>query len=815
MNGFDRKFRRMKKYLFLLFGIGSALSIMAQPVERLQTPGLQQSVEILVDRWGVPHIYAQNEADLFFAQGFYAARDRLFQFEMWRRRATGTMAELVGARALKHDRSVRLFQFRGDMNAELNHYHPNGALIISAFVNGVNAYIEWANQYPDKLPPEFKMLGIRPQKWTPEVVISRHQGLLSNAEDELKAARAVALLGEQQVKALSWFHPGDPILSLDARIDTAILSKNLLDVYQAFKWGISFEPNDLIAEVRNPDEAAYRNLAMQDVAIEAEAQSKGAEYVGSNNWVLSGTRTQSGYPMMANDPHRSQAAPSLRYMAHLVAPGWNVIGGGEPTIPGISIGHNEHGAWGLTIFATDAEDIYIYKINPNNPNQYWYNGAWEDMRILRETIRVKGQQPAEVELKYTRHGPVIFEDPTTRQVCALRCGWLEVGGAPYLASLRMNQATNWEAFREACGYSHIPGENMVWADRAGNIGWQAVGITPVRRNFSGLVPVPGDGSYEWDGYQDIKERPHLYNPDEGYIVTANENVTRPDYPHIQTTIAFTWAEPFRGDRIREVLASGRRHTLMDMMELQTDYLAIPARMLVPLLKNIKITDSPNAEKARQMLLNWDFRMEKESVAAGIFNEWQNRLYSNVSALILPKGANNVVSVQTMKIIEWLLLPDGRFGSKPVQARNDVLVKSMREALYNLERKLGKDMNTWQYGQLNYKHILIKHPLSNVVKEDVRKTLDVGPAPRGGYGHTVNNTGGRDNQTHGASFRLIVDTSDWDRTLGTNTPGQSGDPRSPHYRDLFEIWANDQFFPVFYTRPKVELVRESTLVLQPK
>jgi penicillin amidase len=392
---------------------------------------------------------------------------------------------------------------------------------------------------------------------------------------------------------------------------------------------------------------------------------------------------------------------------------------------------------------------------------------------------------------------------------------LEVGGAPYLASLRMNQATNWEAFREACSYSHIPGENMVWADRAGNIGWQAVGITPVRRNFSGLVPVLGDGSYEWDGYQDIKERPHLYNPDESYIVTANENVTRPDYPYIQTTIAFTWAEPFRGDRIREVLASGRRHTLMDMMELQTDYLAIPARMLVPLLKNVKITDSPNAEKARQMLLNWDFRMEKESVAAGIFNEWQNRLYSNVSALILPKGANNVVSVQTMKIIEWLLLPDGRFGNKPLQARNDVLVKSMREALYNLERKLGKDMNTWQYGQLNYKHILIKHPLSNVVKEDVRRTLDIGPAPRGGYGHTVNNTGGRDNQTHGASFRLIVDTSDWDRTLGTNTPGQSGDPRSPHYRDLFEIWANDQFFPVFYTRPKVELVRESTLVLQPR
>lgn len=789
--------------------------LFAQNGEKLSVPGLQQSVEIIVDRWGIPHIYAQNEADLFFAQGFYAARDRTFQFEMWRRRATGTMAEIFGARAIKHDQGVRLFKFRGDMQAELNHYHPNGALIITSFVNGVNAYIEWINQKPELLPIEFKLLGIKPQKWTPDVVISRHQGLLGNISEEWETAQAVIKLGVEKVKELSWFHPGDPALAIDPKIDTTIFSKDVLDLYWAFKGGVAVEPKDLLAQVRNPSMEDYRNLALLDSEMEEEAKRKGAEYVGSNNWVLSGALTQSGYPMMANDPHRAQAAPSLRYMAHLVAPGWNVIGGGEPTIPGISIGHNEYGAWGLTIFGTDAEDLYVYKMNPDNPNQYWYQNNWEELKILQETIQVKGQPPVVVTLKYTRHGPLIFEDKTTNQACALRCGWLEIGGAPYLASLRMNQAKDWEAFREACNYSHIPGENMVWADRLGNIGWQAVGIAPIRPNFSGMVPVPGDGSYEWAGYQEIKQRPHLFNPAEGYIATANENVTPPAYPHIQTTIGYSWSEPFRGDRVREVLASGRKHTVMDMALLQTDYLSIPARNLVPMLKNLKLEENSNAEKARKIMLDWDFRMEKESIAAGIFNEWQNRLYSNVSALSVPKGAKDLVSLQTMKIIEWLILPDGRFGAQPVKARNELLLKSMKEAIYNLEKKLGKDMNAWQYGQLNYKHVLIKHPLSNAVKENVRKTLDVGPAPRGGYGHTVNNTGGRDNQTHGASFRMIVDTGDWDRTLGTNNPGQSGDPQSPHYNDLFEIWVNDQYFPVFYSRKKIESVREGIVILNPK
>ncbi|MEL6925151.1 MAG: penicillin acylase family protein, partial [Bacteroidota bacterium] len=557
--------------------------------QTLQVKGLQQAVEIITDQWGIPHIYAQNEADLFFAQGYYAAKDRLFQFEVWRRQATGTVAELLGPRELKRDIGTRLFKFRGDMTQEMNHYHPRGVLIITSFVNGVNAYIDHVNANPELLPESFRLLQTRPQHWTPAVVISRHQGLLGNITQELNTGRQVALMGVEKTKALNWFHPNDPVLELDTAINGKLLTKDILELYNAYRRPVRFQPEDIIADARN-DADAYQRIAENLTTHLREIKNDADFSIGSNNWVVSGKHTESGYPMMANDPHRTQAVPSLRYMAHLVAPGWNVIGGGEPEIPGISIGHNEHGAWGLTVFRTDAEDLYVYKINPDNSNQYWHKGAWEEMRIIEESIPVKGQKPKLVKLKYTRHGPVVFEDEMNKVAYAVRCGWAEVGGSPYLASLRMNQSKTFEEFREACNYSNIPGENMVWADRAGNIGWQAVGIAPIRRGFSGLVPIPGDGRYEWDGYLPIKAKPWVYNPASGIFSTANQNVTPNDYEH-PDALGYSWADPYRGMRVEEVLRSGRIHSLMDMAALQTDYLSIPARTLVPLLSHTKPTDA--------------------------------------------------------------------------------------------------------------------------------------------------------------------------------------------------------------------------------
>ena len=803
----------MKKLLisFLAPFLFGASALHAQ--ETLTVDGLDQPVEILKDKWGISHIYAETEHDLFFAQGYNAARDRLFQFEIWRAQATGTTAEILGPRAIARDHGTRLFKFRGDMGSEMSHYHARGVDIITSFVHGVNAYIDEALEDPDALPLPFQLLGIQPRHWTEEVVISRHQGLLGNIGTELRIGRAVCLIGEEQVKELQYFHPHEPDLSLDPLIDCeSLLENDILGLYNAYRGSIRFEPEDIVLAGHRAGDAEFNQLAAVLREEERELNERSIDDIGSNNWVVSGDLTQDGWPMMINDPHRAQSVPSLRYWAHLIGPGWNVIGGGEPEIPGISIGHNEYGAWGLTVFNTDGEDLLVYETNPENPDQYRFQGQWETMRIIEETIEVKGGDPVSVELKYTRHGPVTFEDAERNLAYAVRPAWMEFGGAPYLASLRMNQSRNWEEFVEASNYSNIPGENMVWADRDGNIGWQAVGIAPIRRNFSGLVPVPGDGRYEWDGYLPIKAKPSEYNPDRGYIETSNSNYTPPDYPYLDA-IAYTWTDPYRWARGSEVLASGRKFSMMDMIELQHDYLSIPARSLVPMLRTLRATDE-RVEQARRRLLDWNHVLDADSVEAGIYVAFERQLLDNIDSFKVPEEAQSLLRIGMKTAIDMLLAPDGDFGDDPIAGRDAFLLDTLTQAVDTLTDRFGADMEDWVYGQENYKHALIRHPLAPAVNEEMRERLNVGPLPRGGNSYTLGNTGSGDNQTSGASFRIFVDTRDWDNTLGMNTPGQVGDPDSPLYDNLFELWANDRVFPAFYSRDKIETVLYEKLVLQP-
>jgi penicillin amidase len=784
----------------------------AVPSETVRVSGLHQPVEVLRDRWGINHIYAKTEHDLFFAQGYNAAKDRLFQFEIWRRQATGTVAEILGPRELKRDIGTRLHMFRGDLKAELNWYHPRGESIVTAFVDGINAAVEEARRRPDDLPLDFKILGITPGTWTPADVISRHNGLLGNIGQEVNMAQAVRVMGADTVKDLSNFYGGDPRIEVDPSIDLSLIDGKILELYNAFRRPIAFTPDDIVAEYR--DQAAGRTAQPGappgPSALDLSARQ---EDIGSNNWAISGKLTQSGYPLLMNDPHRVQATPSLRYWSHLVAPGWNVIGGGEPMLPGVSIGHNEFGAWGLTIFGTDSEDLYVYDTNPANANQYRYRGTWEDMRTVKDSVAVKGQAPVVVDLKYTRHGPVLYEDQAHHTAYALRAAWMETGAAPYLASLRMDQATSWSEFREACSYSRIPAENMVWADVAGTIGYQAVAIAPIRHNFSGLVPVPGDGRYEWDGYLPTKALPHVENPERGYVATANNYLFPLDYPYPDAQ-HHTATDPFRASRIAEVLASGRLHTVADMMRLQNDTLSIPARSLVPLLRDVPMADA-NVAKAQAMLLDWDYVLDKDSAAAGVYEMFQRRLLANIRDLAVPIEARAVFgSIGMKKAIAWMNAPDGRFGADPIAGRNGVLVSSLEQAVAELTKRLGPDMTRWQYGQEQYHHALIRHMLGSAVKPDIRARLDVGPMPRGGDSYTLDATGGGDNQTAGGSLKLIADLENWDNSVALNNPGQSGDPGSPHYRDLFELWSRGKYFPIFYTRAKIESVTENSVTMQP-
>jgi penicillin amidase len=797
----------MKKFIFILTMSLFFISCKKTNTKtnQLQLSGLNEPVEIIRDKWGINHIYAKNQKDLFFAQGYAAAKDRLFQFEIWRRQATGTVAEILGERELKRDIGTRLFKFRGDMKTEMNHYHKDGEEIITAYTNGVNAYIEEILKTPKKLPLEFKLLNIKPKKWTPDVVISRHQGLLGNIDEELKIARSVAKIGIQKTKELAWFHPKDPDINIDSKINKELLSHDILELYHAYRQTVKFKPEDVIPEFRSTEKVTAL-LQMNETDNDSLA-------IGSNNWVVSGKLMKDGNTYMANDPHRTIAVPSLRYMAHLVAPGWNVIGGGEPEIPGISIGHNEYGAWGLTVFKTDGEDLYVYDLNPENLNQYRYKDKWVDMNVISETIKVKNQEDISGDFFYTQHGPVAHIDTENLKAYAVRCAWLEPGGAPYLASLRMDQAKNWEEFRAACNYSHIPGENMIWADKEGNIGWQAVGIAPIRNNFSGLVPVPGDGSYEWDGYLPIIEKPHAYNPEKGFLATANQNVTPEDYTH-WNAIAYSWSDPYRGDRVNEVLSSGNKMTMDDMKALQVDYLSIPARILVPYLKELSFTGK--VKKAQGFLANWNYKLESDAIEAAIYVAWENEIKESAKQHFIPSDVKGIITgLQMKKIMDYIQHPDSKFKANATQNRDLFLSTTFKKAISNLENTLGTDMNKWQYGQEKFKHIYMAHALGSSVTQETKAKLDLGPLPRGGNSYTPGSTGGNNNQSSGGSFRMIVNTGDWDAAISTNGPGQSGDPESSFYSNLFEPWTNDKYFPVYYSRSKIDSVAVNSYILIPK
>ena len=746
---------------------------------------LNDRVEVLRDNYGINHIYAKNQRDLFFMQGYLSARDRLFQFEIWRRQATGTVSEIFGEGELKRDIGTRLFMFRGDIKDEFNHYHDDGYEIITSYTDGVNAYIKEVLNEPKKLPIEFELLDIKPQLWGPEVVISRHQGLLGNIDQELDIGRAVSRIGEERVKELLWLHPKDPSLKLDKRISREDLDNDILELYNAFRKPINFKQDYIVEKFRN-------NNKISDISFDHKSEFNDEFSIGSNNWAISGKKSETGFPILANDPHRSIVAPSLRYLTHLVAPGWDVIGGGEPEIPGISIGHNGFGAWGLTVFRTDAEDLYVYEIDPNDPNRYWHKGEWLNFNIIKEKIVVKGRDDFDAELKYSIHGPVTFIDSKRNRAYAVRCGWLEVGGSPYLASLRMNQSYSWDEFRKACNYSNIPGENMVWADKDGNIGWQAVGIAPIRKTHSGLVPVMGDGNYEWDGYLPIVDKPNIFNPREEFFATANQNVTPESY-NKWNAIGFSWSDPFRGDRVNEVLEGSSELNMKDMIDLQVDYHSIPSINLIQMISHIKMDIKFNSYFKK--LLDWDNKIVKDSEEALIYVNWEREIMRKYHEKYVPDEVKEFIDVQLFRIINNL-------NELTNKERDSFLMEAFISSINELESDFGDKLGSSVYGQDNYKHIKIRHPLELVVNDSISKILGFNSYPRGGNAYTPGSTGSNLSQSSGATFRVIIDTENWDNSLASNAPGQSGNPNSKFYRNLYEDWANDKYFKLLYSKDEI-------------
>lgn len=451
--------------------------------------GLRARVDVVRDRWGVPHITARNTDDLFFAQGFVQAQDRLWQMEMYRRTWEGTLSEVLGPDYLSHDRLARLLRYRGPWDErEFARYHPEGRRILEAFARGVNAYIAQAGE---RLPVEFRLTGIRPQPWTPEVALLRTQTAMpvADALNELRLARRVAAVGVDSANREARPSPWRDLVVPDG-FDPSVVDDAAIAALNALRTGV----------VRPALLPEYASLAG---AVPSENTGVQEHSPGSNNWAISGRLTASGKPIMANDPHRNVGNPSIRYIVHLTAPGWDVIGATEAPLPGVMIGHNGRIAWGLTIVGTDQSDVVVEQVNPADRRQVRWRGAWEPMRVVIDTIRVKGAEPVVVEHRFTRHGPVFHEDTVRHLAYAMRSTAHEPGSAGYLSALRYHAIDDCRRFLDAQRYYQAPTENMVCADVHGNIAWQASALSPRRPNWHGRLPVPGhDGRYEWDGFRD-------------------------------------------------------------------------------------------------------------------------------------------------------------------------------------------------------------------------------------------------------------------------------------------------------------------------
>lgn len=787
--------------------------------DTINMAGLSQPVEIVRDRHGVSHIYAQNQNDLFFAQGFSAARDRLWQLDLWRRQGEGKMAEQFGPRFIEQDRAARLFLFRGDMQAEFASYHPEGQAILTSFAAGINAYVDWVKANPDQLPPEFKLTGTLPGYWRPETSLIRIYGLTRNLTAEVKMAEQVASLGLNAVQGLSTFEP--PLaLQVPAGLDVRQIDKSVLANYTLARSGQKFVAADFPRSPLAADKREALASALSEgklAALDPNFDPLATRYE-SNNWTIGGQHTDTGKPILAGDPHRSIAMPSLRYMVHLNAPGWNVIGAGEPALPGVSMGHNDRIAFGLTIFAFgDEEDLYVYDTNPANPNEYRYQGGWEKMRQMDETIPVRGEAAAVRQLKFTRHGPVIHEDPVRRKAYALRAAYLEYPGtAAYLASLRLNQAQNWNEFVAGMEKHYTPSENMVYADVDGNIGWFGGSIAPIRprNDWSGMLPVPGNGDFEWRGVLPGSALPRAYNPPEGYVATANEYNLPADYAYKDMS-ARTWAEPYRVQRIREVLADGSRLSVQQSQDLQYDNLSIPARTLGGYAKSLNSAD-PAVNDALNLLKDWDYRMETDSRAATIYAFWLPEVVKRVSDLYVPaNGRAAFGDLSTRKTLEKLAVPDTAFGTPPDRGRDALLLQALNDGVQKLRAKLGPDSTQWQWGKLH--HIQFEHSLASLLPPDTAKAWGTPRYAVGGDNDTVHRATFRKSdfrQISGASYRQVIDVANWDNSRVQNVPGQSADPRSPHYQDLLKGWATGEYFPMAFSRAKVDSERADTLTLKP-
>lgn len=686
------------------------------------------------------------------------------------------MSEVLGEDYILQDRATRLLLYRGDMYREWLAYGSDAKRIAQAFTAGINAYIDLFEEHPDLIPPEFTLLDYKPARWSAaDVVRIRGHGLWTNVDNEVKRAQIVCA---SDLETAAYWQQLEPEWTTDVPdgLDPCTIPANVLDTYHLAKAPVKF-----------------RSAAL---ALDEAITNAGDLSLGSNNWVVAPSRTNTGRPILADDPHRTHAVPSLRYIAHLVAPGLDVIGAGEPALPGISIGHNDRIAFGLTIFWIDQEDLYVYE---KKDGKYRYRDGLESFTTIVDTVSVRGLPDVDVELKFTRHGPVVHE--TNSHAFAIRAAWSEPGTAPYFGSVEYMRASNWREFVAALNRWSAPSENQVYADVDGNIGYKPAGLFPRRRNWDGLLPVPGDGRYEWDGFHDMDVLPVEYNPERGFTGTANSMNLPDDYPIHDYRAGFEWSAGWRYKRLWQVLENQAAHSLDDSDALQRDYISLLA------LAVIQRIPANIATPAAALLRDWDGDLSADSAAGTLYAIWYYRhLRPMLAQVLLPDDPTLVAPLGSPGVLRLM-------GEKRA---NEAIMTSLISAYAETVHALGDDPAQWRWGDLH--RIQFEHPLLQLADVGLAAQMTYPAYPRGGSGNTTNNTGFNPNDLlvrAGASYRQVIDVGNWDASRMTNAPGQSGDPRSPFYDNLLRGWAEDESFPLLYDRAKILQHRAFSIQLEPQ
>ncbi len=791
--------------LLILVGVTGVILVrrpFPQTKDTLSLPGLHEQVDVFRDSYGVPHIYASNAHDLFMAQGFVHAQDRFWQMEFWRRSGSGTLSEILGSSTLDSDRFIRTVGWHRTAAQELENYNESELSVLEAYAEGVNAYIE---QNSGSLGLEFTVLGLTgvrfdPEPWTPLNTLT-------------------------WAKLMAWDLGGNGSAELTrAHIATRVGTKALEELMPPY----DDDHPTIVAEAVHEASLA----AVPEAAFDLNVLGFG-EGLGSNNWVISGERTESGKPLLADDTHLGIQMPSIWYEVGLhcepIGPEcpFNVVGFSFASSPGVIIGHNDHIAWGVTNLGPDVQDFFIEKINPENPNQYEFKGQWKDMEIIREEITVAGQDDPEiVNVRITRHGPIIndviggVEEEWSYGWQPLAFSWTALQPGTLVKSILMiNNASNWDEFRAALSYWDVPSQNFVYADVDGNIGYQAPGRIPIRAAGDGTMPVPGwTGAYEWINYIPFDSLPRAYNPAEGYIVTANNAVVGTDYPYF---ISADWRPGYRARRIVEMIEADESITVEDVMTMHGDNVVLYAQDILPFLLQLPTTD-PKQAQALDYLRDWDFRAERESVPAVIFESLRIHLVDRVygdelgEQLLRRLRSNLPVALSRM-----LPEPETHWfddvTTPEVESRDEILLLALGDTIDELSETLGEDMSSWKWGEL-HTATFRNQSLGNSGIGIIEAIFNRGPVAVDGTGGAVNATSYRMSDPYAVAFvpsqRQIVDLEYFERSLTMHTTGQSGHPFHRHYDDMIDPWRNIQYHPMLWTRGQVEAAAEAHLTLMP-